>query len=367
MGIKFDESKGGYTVTYGRRHPVTRQPYRLIRTGVKSKAEAERVYRQMIVQLGDKFRAIVIPKWSVHVQDFCKSLVERDYALKTVDNYLVCLKAHTFEAWGSKLIDRITTEEIRALMKERLGHRSAGHQKTLLKMIRGAFNFGVEKGLLQRNPTPQMKFRIGDKIKKVLTEEQIRYFLNKAKEIGSEWYPHWTMAIYTGMRNGELYALTWDKVNLDTRQILVDCSWNNKDGFKSTKTGDDRMLEIAPNLIPMLRELKMENYDSTFVLPRVRYWDEGYQATELRMFLLGIGLPAVRFHDLRATWATIMLSKGVEPIKVMKMGGWKDLKTMMIYARKAGVDIRGITNCLDLHNPSKESAQVLQFDKKPSG
>ena len=42
-----------------------------------------------------------------------------------------------------------------------------------------------------------------------------------------------------------------------------------------------------------------------------------------------LGLPDIRFHDLRATWATIMLSKGVEPIKVMSMGGWKDIKTMM--------------------------------------
>lgn len=58
-----------------------------------------------------------------------------------------------------------------------------------------------------------------------------------------------------------------------------------------------------------------------------------------------------------------MLSRGIEPIKVMKMGGWKDLKTMMIYARKAGVDIKGITDCLDLHNPSAEAGKVvnLQF------
>jgi integrase len=81
------------------------------------------------------------------------------------------------------------------------------------------------------------------------------------------------------------------------------------------------------------------------------------------MFLVGIGLPAVRFHDLRASWATVLLSKGVEPIKVMKMGGWKDMKTMMIYTRKAGVDIRGATDCLNLHNPNVDPAEVLQFDR----
>ena len=80
----------------------------------------------------------------------------------------------------------------------------------------------------------------------------------------------------------------------------------------------------------------------------------------LRMFLCGLGLPAIRFHDLRATWATLLLSKGVEPIKVMIMGGWKDLKTMQIYVRKAGVDIAGATDCLDFHNGSPKLKQEAQ-------
>ena len=104
-------------------------------------------------------------------------------------------------------------------------------------------------------------------------EKQIEILLNKSKELDCEWYPHWATAIYTGMRNGELYALTWDKVNLDDRKILVDCSWNNTDGFKSTKSGDDRMVEIAPPLIPVLSELKLKHADSNFVqsLPGQRF------------------------------------------------------------------------------------------------
>jgi len=164
-----------------------------------------------------------------------------------------------------------------------------------------------------------------------------------------------------GMRNGELYAITWDKVNLDERTILVDSSWNLKDGFKSTKSGNDRIVEIAQNLLPIFKELKLKSADSHFVLPRISQWDAGYQAAALRMFLVGLGLPIVRFHDLRATWATIMLSKGVQPAKVMVMGGWNDMKTMMIYMRKAGIDIRGITDVLSLHNPSRETARILSI------
>ena len=79
------------------------------------------------------------------------------------------------------------------------------------------------------------------------------------------------------------------------------------------------------------------------------------------MFLQGLGLPRIRFHDLRATWATIMLSMGIAPIKVMIMGGWKDLKTMQFYIRKAVVDTSGISNNLNLHDPSQNLNNLFKF------
>ena len=150
----------------------------------------------------------------------------------------------------------------------------------------------------------------------------------------------------------------------ETRQILVDTSWNSRDGFKDTKSGDDRIIQIASKLMELLKELKLQDPKSDFVLPRTTKWDKGEQARELRMFLSGLGLPTIRFHDLRATWAILLLRKGVQPIKVMMMGGWKDLKTMQAYVRKAGVNIKGATeNCLDLHNGSKpkQEAQILSL------
>lgn len=77
------------------------------------------------------------------------------------------------------------------------------------------------------------------------------------------------MAVYTGMRSGELYALTWDKVNFEIKQILIDSAWNNVDGFKETKSGHDRKVEIAPNLVMILKELKLARLEAQFVLPRI--------------------------------------------------------------------------------------------------
>ncbi|MES2767846.1 MAG: site-specific integrase, partial [Bdellovibrionota bacterium] len=186
--------------------------------------------------------------------------------------------------------------------------------------------------------------------------------LRKAQELEWDWYPHYAIALYAGLRSGEAYALTWDKVNLEQRQILVDSSWNSRNGFKSTKSGDDRVIEIAKPLLPLLMELKLKAADGDFVLPRLDKWDQGEQARQLRLFLKSIGLPEIRFHDLRASWATLLLSKGVAPSKVMSMGGWKDMKTMMIYMRKAGIDIRGATSCLDdMQIHGVKPAKILPF------
>ena len=48
-----------------------------------------------------------------------------------------------------------------------------------------------------------------------------------------------------------------------------------------------------------------------------------------------------------ASWATLLLSRGAPPPKVMAKGGWKNLETMMIYLRKSGIDLKDATQCID--------------------
>lgn len=331
-------------------------------------AEAKRIEAELIIKINKSFEApppgIIL--YAKLLTSFEQSLIERDLSKLTIDNYITCLKLHT-KIWNARPIENITTEEIRHLVKVTLADRRPSQQKNVLKYIRGVFTFAVELGFLIRNPVPKITFRMGDKIKQVLTQQQAKILLEKALEYDHDWYPIWTVALYTGMRNGELHNLSWDKVDFENGTILVSSTWNKKDGVKElTKSGDDRVIDIAPPLLNLLRELKIKNIKDIFVLPRLSDWDTGRQAEILRMFLASIGLPRIRFHDLRASWATMLLSKGIEPAKVMKLGGWKDLKTMMIYLRKAGIDTRGTLSDFSIHDGSVKTGEVLQF-KAPVG
>ncbi len=360
MGIK-EMPDGTWQVHYSKRHPLTRMPVGLRRKGIKSKAEAARVEKQLVLQVEERLKAVLVPRWGAFVDEYLNACKQNGMREKTIYNRERCMKAAT-EKWNDLFIDAVTPTMIRQVVQIDYQDRSASQQKSILQYVRCAFEFAIEKGYVAKNPAPNIAFRVGDKIKKVLTETQVRSMLNAAKALGWKWYPHYAVAVYTGLRSGEMYALTWDKVDLDNRQIIVDCSWSNKDGFKCTKSGDDRIVVIAASLLPILLELKRKTGGIGPVLERFQEWTDGEQAIELRRFQAGIGLPQTRFHDLRATWCTLMLSKGVEPIKVMMMGGWKNMKTMQIYVRKAGVSIKGIADVLDLHDPIVRASPPVSLE-----
>lgn len=113
-------------------------------------------------------------------------------------------------------------------------------------------------------------------------------------------------------------------------------------------------MDVNGQLKNLLIELRRDRPNDTHVLPHFSEWKNGYAGEVLRRFLLSIGInKEVVFHTLRACFATHLLSQGVEPLKVMRMGGWSDLKTFQIYLRMSGVDVKGITGDFNLL-PSNE-------------
>ena len=346
MGIKYKRETKNYFVTYYRRNPVTKKKITMKRQGIETRAQAEKVYKKLILLMEEKINEVMFPYWSQVVDDFLVSFKNRGIAKNTLINYETTLKAHTYSKWEKKFINKITTTEIRDLIIEDMAKYSESHKKSMLKHIRAVFQFALDSDIIGRDPSPKLKFKMGEKIKLVLKESEVKTLLKRARNLDNRWFPIWALACFTGMRNGELFALKWAKVDFKKRVMLIDSSWTKENGFKETKSGDDRMVEVAKSLMPLMNQLYKNKVDE-FVLPRVQGWEAGEQAKYLKLFLAEINLPLIRFHDLRASWATIMLSKGIEPIKVMSMGGWKDLKTMQIYIRKSGIHIQGITNSLN--------------------
>jgi integrase len=189
-----------------------------------------------------------------------------------------------------------------------------------------------------------------EKVKPILTLEEVRKLLLEAQIRHHPWYPIWALALLTGMRSGELIALEWEDVDMDNSIIQVSKSFNKRiKVIKCTKNRTWRNVDVNGQLKNLLIELRRERPSDNHVLPHFPEWKNGNAGEVLRRFLVSIGIKkVVVFHTLRACFATHLLSQGVEPLKVMRMGGWSDLKTFQIYLRMSGVDVKGVTSNFDL-------------------
>jgi integrase len=83
----------------------------------------------------------------------------------------------------------------------------------------------------------------------------------------------------------------------------------------------------------------------------------------LRDFCEGIGITSVKFHDLRATFITRMLSQGVPLAVVMAIVGHSSIKTTQAYLRLAGLELKGATDKLDIELPADTATgKVINVD-----
>jgi integrase len=268
----------------------------------------------------------------------------------TLTDYLAAMKTWTHEQWNrpAKQFNRGDVKRIIAKLEEE--GKSKSFQSKLKGTINRIFQWGLEERLIKgvyQSPTFGITVkRKEERTPTILNKKEILILLHQAKIQGSPWYPIWAFALLTGCRNGELFALTWDDINLTEDTIRISKSYNKRQRVtKSTKGGYWRNVPINSELRGLILQL-MNSQKGEFVLPRLRSWAMGYQAKELKAFCLSIGITQIRFHDLRACFATQMLQNKVPPATVMKICGWADLDTMGRYIRLSGIEEAGATHCL---------------------
>ena len=269
----------------------------------------------------------------------------------TRQDYVAAVRKHTSELWKRSAAS-ITTADLRELFVNlRAQGLSWGHLNKVRAAIHRMYVFAMESRLipdLDRSPTTNLHLKKDEeKRPEILTITELRRLLTSAREMEHPWYPIWALALLTGMRSGELYALTWSDVSLENSSVSVNKSYNCRmKCIKSTKAGYWRTVPISSELKALLLDLKRDAEGRTTVLPRMNKWTKGLQAKELRQFCIGIGLPSIRFHALRACFATQLIRNGVPPIQIQKICGWRDLKTMQGYIRLAGIETEGATEGL---------------------
>jgi integrase len=295
--------------------------------------------------------------------DECMRRMRLEFMPSTLAGYETQVVKWAYPLWKHReLADISKADAFELVFNHAAEIRSQRTRQNVLKRLRRIFQMAVEEGVLQRNPCVGIKVRVPEALQKVLTPSEADLFLREARLANHRFYPVWVVALMTGMRSGELYALKWTDVDFDGRMISVSRAWNSKCGITPTKTRRSRVVPISDDLLAFLRECKLKHgADSEYVLPRLGEWTQGEQAKVTREFCQAVGITKVRFHDLRATFITNLLSRGESLARVMSIVGHCELKTTNGYLRKAGVDVHGGTDKLSYKIPKLEEAKLIPF------
>jgi integrase len=283
----------------------------------------------------------------------------------TLTDYIHALRKWTKNQWEKPANQFSRADVKRVIVEMDKDGRSKNFQAKIKYIINNVFNWGLEEELIKGvHQSPTIGIKVNKKSERkptILTKQEMLKLLNAAKHIGTPWYPIWATALLTGCRSGELLALTWNDVDFSNSRIRVSKSYDKRNNrVKETKSGRWRNVPMNTDLKNLLLELKRTSTTEE-ILPRLREWLSGKQAEELKKFCIGIGITPIRFHDLRACFATQLLQNKVAPAAVMKICGWKELDTMAHYIRLAGIDETGATDSL-LITPQQTSDSVISIN-----
>ncbi len=265
------------------------------------------------------------------LEDVCRAKVRQGTYL----GYRGALNKHLIPGLGHIQLQKLTTQHIQSFYakKQREGC-SPNRIQFLHAVLHGALRQAKRERLIASNVGDEIDLpTIGKHEVQPFTFDQSRLFLDKIH--GHRMEALLTLALATGMREGELLGLRWQDVDLQkgTLQVCRTVGYASRKGFyvNEPKTVKGRRTLTLPQFAiePLVRHRVAQKaarlqagpqwVDNDLVFPN----DEGgfIIAKTLRRrwyrLLQEIGLPRIHFHDLRHSAATILLSMGV-PMKVVQ-------------------------------------------------
>ena len=250
----------------------------------------------------------------------------------TLRSYRQYIRCYIKPVLGDKVISRITRMDIQKMYTQlkREGrihdHPEYGHELSdtmvlrIHAMLHRCLKDAVTAHVIPRNPTDGATVpKASYKPKQILTREQMETFL-AAVEQNEVWSDFFYTELTTGLRRGEICGLMWQDFDETAGTLKISRSVNTpKAGvleIGETKTSQGRRtIHLPPSTVQRLRERKKHAF-SQWIFPdplapekpvrpgAAYYW--------MKVILKEAGLPCIRFHDLRHTFATHALTSGVD-------------------------------------------------------
>ena len=247
-----------------------------------------------------------------------------------------------FSDFDSLKVDRITIVEIEKWISDR--QQEGMHLLTLRKVLVSLgqiMAYAVRHRYISYNPVRDAEKPKGQgKTKKkkitILNPEQIKTFVGATDN--TKYKVLFRLAIMSGARQGELLALTWADVDGINNQISIRRTFNHQRFFDVKTETSRRKIDIGPAMMKELKKWKLACPPNKqgLIFPNGSGNPINYSNLVNRYFfpaLEAVELPKIRFHDLRHTYASLMIEQG-ENIKYIQsqLGHSSPTVTLNVYA-----------------------------------
>ncbi len=329
MGHLQQRSKGSWQICICTGY-VRGKAIRRFETVRGTKKEAERRMRELEGSL-DKGVPIPVGRHTVEqlLHGWLNGYVRTACSPRTVDGYQSIVENHLIPEMGHIQLRQLLPQTIQVYYGkavERLSARSVQHHHRVLFQ---ALKYAVRQGYLGRNPAELVTAPSSrKKVMRTLTPSEVEVLLEKASS--NQFYPIIYTAVSTGLRQAELLGLRWRDADLNLLSLSVSQVLYKRKGvctFKEPKTsGSSRRVAMTPKLALFLRGYKTEREllylergivlgldDLVFSDIDGKPIDPSTLSHTFSEIAKRSGLVGTRFHDLRHTFASLMLLRGAKP------------------------------------------------------
>lgn len=289
--------------------------------GVKRLKKLQRDLEQGMMVTGSK-QAVkqYLEYW---LEDVHKSSVK----VSTYVKYRKVINGYIIPTLGHLTLEKLTPQHVKSLYNKK---EKEGLSPKTIHSIHGVLHKALDNAVLwsmvARNVCDAP--RLVKKERQSLTMEQARKLLESVR--GQRLEVLLTLALVTGMRRGELLALRWSDVDLDTRSLRVSRTVDYIPGFgyvvNEPKTAAGRRMIMLPVFaVEMLKHRRVEQLearlkaggsweDLDLVITDLSggYFNPRYLEKTFSKLVADAGLPRVSFHNLRHSAATLLRSMGVD-------------------------------------------------------
>lgn len=308
-----------FTVDIGR-DPVTGKRKQSVVSGFKTKREAEKACAELVTEYERGNLAVSATRDSLgsFMKEYLETTLKNDIERTTFEGKVAIMNNHVIPKIGNLKLQKITPMDIQKFINSlQDDDLNPGTIRNIMRLVNQTLRTAAEWGFVTKNVTVYAK-KPNYKPKKHTVWKQAEWeqFLEATKD--TRFYPFYLIALNTGMRPGEIFALSWDHIDFKKKVIRVDrtVTYTKSDGIqiKESPKNDSskRNVTIPEYVVNYLKKLKLVQGPNNLnlVIPGVKS-DIVYNSVinkAMKGDVEKAGLPYITPHELRHTHATYLLS-----------------------------------------------------------